>query len=35
MDEPVAANYAMRTQMICVILELLRFVTWIIVLMAR
>lgn len=35
MDEPDAANNAMRTQMICMTLELLRFVAWIIMLVVR
>lgn len=35
MDEPDAVDYAMRTQMVCVILELLRFVVWLIILVER
>jgi hypothetical protein len=33
-DEPGVVDYAKRTQMICVALELLRFVDWIIMLLA-
>ncbi len=35
MDEPGAVNNAVTMQMVCVVLELLRFVAWIIMLLAR
>lgn len=35
MGEPDAVHYAMRTQMVCMVLELLRFVAWVIILVAR
>ena len=35
MREPDAVEYATRVQMICMALELLRFVAWLIILVAR
>jgi hypothetical protein len=35
MDEPDAVDYAKRSHVICAAMELLRFVAWIILLLAR